>query len=62
MNEFSKHSKGQMMVLFAGVIAALLGATALCSDVALMYVNSIAVQKAGRGGSRGFELSQCSRL
>jgi hypothetical protein len=46
MNEFSKHSKGQMMVLFAGVIAALLGATALCSDVALMYVNSIAVQKA----------------
>ena len=46
MNEFSKHSKGQMMVLFAGVIAALLGATALCSDVALMYVNSVAVQKA----------------
>ena len=46
MNKFSKHSKGQMMVVFAGMIAALLGATALCSDVALMYVNSTAVQKA----------------
>jgi Putative Tad-like Flp pilus-assembly len=46
MNKFFKHSRGQMMVLFAGIIAALLGATALCSDVAVMYVNSIAVQKA----------------
>ena len=46
MKKFSGHSKGQMMVLFAGMIAALLGATALGTDVAVMYVNSIAIQKA----------------
>ena len=46
MNKFSNNSKGQMMVVFAGIIAALLGATALCSDVAIMYVNSTAVQEA----------------
>ena len=40
------YSKGQVLVLYAGIIAALVGATALCSDVALMYVNSIQMQKA----------------
>jgi len=40
------NSNGQVMVLYAGIIAALVGATALCSDVALMYVNSIQMQKA----------------
>ena len=46
MKGIFKHSKGQMMVLFAGIIATLLGAIALCTDVAVMYVNSIQVQKA----------------
>src|SRR6266481_7383726 len=40
------NSSGQVMVLYAGIIAALVGVTALCSDVAVMYVNSIAMQKA----------------
>jgi hypothetical protein len=34
-----------MMVLYAGVLAVLLGATALCTDVAVMYLNFIQVQK-----------------
>ncbi len=34
-----------MLVLYGAIIAALLGATALCTDVAVMYVNSIQVQK-----------------
>jgi len=41
-----RNSKGQVLVLYAGIIAALVGATALCSDVAVMYVNSIQMQKA----------------
>src|SRR5713101_212695 len=45
MNRLFRHSKGQMMVLYAGVIAILLGATALCTDVAVMYMNHIQVQK-----------------
>jgi hypothetical protein len=39
-------SKGQIVVLYAGVLAVLLGATALCTDVAVMYMNSQQVQKA----------------
>ena len=39
-------SKGQIAVLYAGIIASLLGATALCSDVAVMYANHIQLQKA----------------
>jgi Flp pilus assembly protein TadG len=46
MKMFSEHSKGQTIVLFAGMIAALLGATALGTDVAVMYVNHIQMQKA----------------
>ena len=46
MKMFSKYSKGQTIVLFAGMIAALLGATALGTDVAVMYVNHIQMQKA----------------
>ena len=41
-----RNSRGQVMVLYAGIIAALIGVTALCSDVAVMYVNSTAMQKA----------------
>jgi Flp pilus assembly protein TadG len=44
-SRFFRHSKGQMMVLYAGIVAVLLGATALCTDVAVMYVNSIQLQK-----------------
>ena len=46
MKMFSEHSKGQTIVLFAGMIAALLGATALGTDVAVMYMNHIQMQKA----------------
>ena len=42
----SKHSKGQIMVLYAGVIAGLLGVTALGVDVAVMYFNWAQLQKA----------------
>jgi hypothetical protein len=38
-------SKGQIAVLYAGVVAILLGAVALGSDVALMYANWERVQK-----------------
>ena len=38
--------RGQIMVLYGGMIAALLGATALCTDIAVMYANSIQLQKA----------------
>src|SRR5882757_1123989 len=44
--KFKKNSKGQMMVLFAGIIATLLGAIGLCTDVAVMYVNHLQLQKA----------------
>src|SRR6266849_2920804 len=46
MKRFFIFPKGQMAVLYAGIVAALLGATALGSDVAVMYVNSIQMQKA----------------
>src|SRR5260370_32129727 len=41
-----KNSKGQTLVLYAGIVAILLGATALCADVGIMYINSIQLQKA----------------
>jgi hypothetical protein len=40
------NSSGQVMVLYAGIVAVLVGASALCADVAVMYVNSIQMQKA----------------
>src|ERR1700719_4775714 len=46
MKRFFISSKGQMSVMYAGIVAALLGATALGTDVAVMYVNSIQLQKA----------------
>jgi len=46
MKRFFISSKGQMAVMYAGIIAAMLGATALGADVAVMYVNSIQMQKA----------------
>jgi hypothetical protein len=41
-----KYSKGQVLPLYLGIVATLLGATAICTDVAVMYMNSIQVQKA----------------
>ena len=46
MKRFFISSKGQMAVMYAGIVAAMLGATALGADVAVMYVNSIQLQKA----------------
>jgi hypothetical protein len=46
MKRFFLFSKGQVLVMYAGLVAALLGATALGTDVAVMYVNSIQMQKA----------------
>ena len=46
MKRFFLFPKGQVMFLYAGLVAALLGATALGTDVAVMYVNSIQLQKA----------------
>ncbi len=46
MNRLLKYSKGQMIVLYAGILAILLGVTGLCTDVAMMYLNSIQLQKA----------------
>ena len=44
---FSKrHSNGQITFLMAGIIAVLLGAVAMCSDVAVMYVNRLRLQTA----------------
>jgi Flp pilus assembly protein TadG len=45
MSILRRCSKGQIMVLYAGIIVGLLGATALCTDVAIMYLNSIQLQK-----------------
>jgi hypothetical protein len=42
----SKHSKGQIIVMYAGILAALLGAVAMGTDVAVMYVNWARMQKA----------------
>src|SRR5258708_7364715 len=38
--------RGQVMVLYAGVLAVLLGAIGLCTDVGLMYINWQQLQKA----------------
>ena len=46
MKRLFSFPKGQMVVMYAGIVAALLGATALGTDVAVMYVNSIQMQKA----------------
>jgi Flp pilus assembly protein TadG len=46
MKRVFRHSKGQVMVLYAGAIAALLGAIALCTDVSVMYFNWEGLQKA----------------
>ena len=42
----ARHSQGQIMVLYAGAIAVLLGAIALGTDVAVMYLNWEQLQKA----------------
>ena len=47
MKRIFDNSRGQMMVLYAGALAfALAGAVALCTDVAIMYVNWENLQKA----------------
>ena len=43
---FPKHSKGQIMVMYAGILATLLGAVAMGTDVAVMYLNWARMQKA----------------
>jgi hypothetical protein len=45
MKKIFGNSRGQIMVLYAGIIATLLGAVALGSDVAVMYVNWLEAQK-----------------
>ena len=40
------NSNGQVVVLYAGIIAGLVGATALCADVAVMYASHLTAQKA----------------
>lgn len=42
----SRHSKGQVMVLYAGVLVVLLGAIGLCTDVAVSYVHWQLLQRA----------------
>lgn len=46
MSILRRHSKGQMMVLYAIALPALLGVAALGTDVAVMYVNWQAMQRA----------------
>jgi Flp pilus assembly protein TadG len=46
MRKISGKSRGQVMVLYAGVVAVLLGAVGLCTDVGLMYFNWQQLQKA----------------
>ncbi len=46
MNKILRKPRGQIMVLYAGIIAVLLGAVALGTDVAVMYVNWQGMQKA----------------
>jgi Flp pilus assembly protein TadG len=46
MKKIFGKSRGQVMVLYAGVIAVLLGAVGLCTDVGLMYFNWQQLQKA----------------
>ncbi len=45
MKRVFRHSKGQVLPLYAGVLAVLLGATALGTDVLMMYMNHIQLQK-----------------
>jgi Flp pilus assembly protein TadG len=46
MKKVFGEASGQVMVLYAGVLAFLLGAIGLCTDVGLMYVNWQQLQKA----------------
>src|SRR5260370_39741327 len=45
MKRIFHHSKGQVLPLYAGVLAVLLGATALGADVLMMYMKHIQLQK-----------------
>jgi hypothetical protein len=45
------NSRGQTVVFFAGILAVLVGATALCADVAVMYMNYIQTQTAADSGA-----------
>jgi Putative Flp pilus-assembly TadE/G-like len=45
MNKILGKSPGQVMVLYAGIAAVLVGAIALCADLAVMYVNWQRAQK-----------------
>jgi Putative Flp pilus-assembly TadE/G-like len=51
MNKIFGKPRGQIAVLYAGIIAVLIGAIALCSDVGVMYVNWQQVQKAADAGA-----------
>jgi hypothetical protein len=42
----SRYARGQFIVFYAIALAALLGTTALCTDVAVMYWNWLSMQKA----------------
>jgi Flp pilus assembly protein TadG len=51
MNKILRKPSGQIAVIYAGIIAVLLGAIALSTDVAVMYVNWQTVQKAADAGA-----------
>jgi len=51
MNKILRKPRGQIAVLYAGIIAVLLGAIALCTDVGVMYVNWQNVRKAADAGA-----------
>jgi Putative Flp pilus-assembly TadE/G-like len=46
MNRLRKKSKGQFIVVWTIAIVALLGAIALCTDIAIIYYNYVKLQKA----------------
>jgi hypothetical protein len=46
MNKILRKPSGQVMVLYAGIVAVLLGAVGLCTDVGIMYINWQQLQKA----------------
>ncbi|WP_333648944.1 TadE/TadG family type IV pilus assembly protein, partial [Candidatus Binatus sp.] len=46
MKKLFGSSRGQIAVLYAGVILGLLGAIALCTDVGVIYLNWHRMQKA----------------
>jgi hypothetical protein len=46
MKAIFRKRRGQVMVLYAGVLAVLLGAIGLCTDVGIMYMNWQQLQKA----------------